>query len=118
MSRSLLLTLDTKYAKDGTTTSTTSNPVETQPHEAEEHNSIEDDHVTSSSLLGVKITLINSQRLVAVLGVLMTSVIFFAAAVLLYKRRKRQQRQHIVDKQCLLTHEILNADQIRVSFSN
>lgn len=131
MSRSLLLTLDTKYAKEDTSTTTTTTTT-TKPdvslegvdthllphHDNEADNSIElDNDDAAAALLGVKITLISSQRLEAVLGLCTALVIFFAVTVLLVRRRSRS-RETRVDKQHLLTHEVLSPDYVRVSFSN
>lgn len=163
MSRSLLLTLDTKYAKDeeGTTvisssasesivvvSTTISNeiPIEPIDHDDDKNNeeieiidnsieahrlhaSVDDDNVdkslheyeTSSSLLGIRITLISSQRIEYILGVTSAFIIFVCLAlVLVMKRRKLRQNgltlarmvsngttQLIVDKQVLLDNECI-----------
>lgn len=163
MSRSLLLTLDTKYAKDeeGTTvisssisesivSTTISNeiPIEPIDHpddiyktndknieeikiidnsiEAHRLHASDDDtdkslheYETSSSLLGIRITLISSQRIEYILGVTSAFIIFVCLVlVLVVKRRRLRQNgltlarmvsngttQLIVDKQVLLDNE-------------
>lgn len=168
MSRSLLLTLDTKHAKDeeGTTvissspsessvstTTTISNeiPIEPIDHDDDSYknsdtnnegieiidNSIEahrlrgvsdvdtdkslHEYETSSSLLGIRITLISSQRIEYILGVTSAFIIFVCLVLaLVVKRRKLRQNgltlarmvsngttQLIVDKQLLLDNECI-----------
>lgn len=164
MSRSLLLTLDTKHAKDeeGTTvisfssssesivSTTISNeiPIEPIDHDDDSYkssntngieiidNSIEahrlqtsdvdsdkslHEYETSSSLLGIRITLISSQRIEYILGVTSAFIIFVCLVlVLVAKRRKLRQNgltlarmvsngttQLIVDKQLLLDNECI-----------
>ncbi|XP_063705951.1 uncharacterized protein LOC134835030 [Culicoides brevitarsis] len=154
MSRSLLLTLDTKHAKDGdeattptttlmsepTTTTTISNEIPIEPFDEQDiksdeivinDNSIQahrlhsdkslHEYETSSSLLGIRITLISSQRLEYILGVTSAFVIFvFVVLVIVLKRRNIRQNaqnlarmasngttQLIVDKQLLLEHECI-----------
>lgn len=160
MSRSLLLTLDTKYAKEASSTTTTSSSMSlssstnsplTVPitnaetsttidplSSLEDHgaggaqlaaNSIADDddgaaaanddddnnvvheYVTSSSLLGIKITLISHQRIEYALGLCSALILFTAmAAVAAWKLRcprRSALARFVVDKQVLLQNEVV-----------
>lgn len=168
MSRSLLLTLDTKYAKDeeGTTVISVSsessvsttisneipiepidhhrsdkntfdnnnnneeieiidNSIEAHPLHASNNNNEDDkslhEYETSSSLLGIRITLISSQRIEYILGVTSAVIIFICLIlILVIKRHKIQNNgltlarmvsngttQLIVDKQVLLDNECI-----------
>lgn len=168
MSRSLMLTLDTKYAKDDDTSSTTttssttpstttsmSNEIPNEPdyntllkqdlaqstvhhysdNNNDDNNNLDNsissnslveaqslhEYVTSSSLLGIRITLISNQRIEYILGACSAIIIFSIIIIMvIVKRRKltgrsssctllgaRGAAQLIVDKQILLENEVL-----------
>lgn len=118
MSRSLLLTLDTKYAKEmatatpaSTTVMSSSLPSTTIAEEEPDNaNSID-----SSSLLGIRITLISSQRLEAALGLMAAVAAFATLCAILWRRRRHVWRLQAVDKQHLLTH-VDAPDHVRISY--
>lgn len=172
MSRSLMLTLDTKYAKEddtSSTTTTTTSPstipttttsmsneisneldyntllkqelAQSTVHHYNDNNNDDDnnnldnsissnslveaqslhEYVTSSSLLGIRITLISNQRIEYILGACSAVIIFSIIIIMIIvKRRKLSGRSSsctllgargtahlIVDKQILLENEVL-----------
>lgn len=122
MSRSLLLTVDTKYAKDDTAavSSTVAAPSDASAVDEIHENSIEaaDDVLISSPFLGIKVILISSLQLEAILGLVLALCVALVVATVFLLLKRWRAKQHTDTQRLLMAEEVQPPDVLDVVLSS